>query len=87
MKAYNIFLELERSLQNDIDDSEGKNLKIERNMIYCRILGYFFLFLPTHHGIEDVCNAVISCADDSALLDLGKTYFDHYIRACMFRDI
>ena len=30
VKAYIIRLELERSLQNDIDDSEGKNLKIER---------------------------------------------------------
>ena len=55
--------------------------------MYCRILGYLVHFLPIHHGIEYVCTAIISCADDSALFDLGKTYFDHYIRACMFRDI
>lgn len=72
--AYKICLNLERSLQNDID--KEKSLKVERS-----------IFLPTPHGINDVCTSIVSCADDSALLDLGKMYFDGYIRACMFRHL
>lgn len=83
--AYKICLNLERSLQNDID--KEKSLKVERSIIYYRILGYLIHFLPTPHGINDVCTSIVSCADDSALLDLGKMYFDGYIRACMFRHL
>ncbi|KIM36457.1 hypothetical protein M413DRAFT_31685 [Hebeloma cylindrosporum] len=85
VRAYNICLTLERSqIQNDTKTSNVHELECASNtgLIYSRILGYLIHFLPTQQGIEDVCTGVLSCADDeAALLDLGKMYFDYFIRA------
>jgi hypothetical protein len=34
--------------------------------------------------LKNIIEEISSCTDDSALLDVGKMYYDHYIRACAF---
>jgi len=40
--------------------------------------------LPTEQGLKHIVKEISSCADDSALLDVGRVYYDDYIRACTF---
>jgi len=76
VSAYNICLRLEKSLQA-IDQGED----VGQNMINIRILGYLIHFVPTDQGLRTVVQEISSCKDDSALLAVGKMYYDHYIRA------
>jgi hypothetical protein len=80
VSAYNICLRLEKSLQEDVN--EGKD--IGRNMVYVRIMGYLIHHVPTDRGLKTVFDEIISSKTNSALLDLGMSYYNHYIRACTF---
>ena len=83
VSAYNICLGIERSLQEDVD----KGNDVGRNQIYIRILGYLIHHVPTDHGLGHVVTEITSTMRDSDLLEVGKRYFDHYIRACTFRNL
>jgi len=80
VSAYNICLRLEKSLQSAVDRGED----IGDNLIFVRIPGYLIHYVPTDRGLKNVVQEISSCIDDSALLNVGKMYYDHYIRACTF---
>jgi len=45
------------------------------------------IYVPTTLGqpdkeLKNIVEQTNSCSDDSALLDVGKLYYDHYIWAC-----
>jgi len=81
--AYNVCLRLEKSLQQAIDRGEV----VGKNLIYIRILGYLVHYAPNDQALNTVLTEIVSCPKDSDLLDVGRVYFDHYIRACMFPSI
>jgi len=84
VSAYNICLTYEKSLQLAIDNGDD----VGNKQIYIRILGYLIHYVPTDQGLENVVKEISSCADDDfALLDLGKMYFNHYIRQCTFPNL
>lgn len=72
-----ICLRLEKSLQQAADKGED----VGKSMINIRILGYLIHFVPTDQGLKTVVEEISSCKDDFALLNVGKMYYDHYIRA------
>jgi len=78
--VYNICLRLEKSLQLAVDKGDDVGWK----QIYIRILGYLIHYVPTEQGLKHIVKEISSCADDSALLDVGRVYYDDYIRACTF---
>ena len=80
VSVYGICLRLEKSLQLAIDKGDY----VGNTQIYIRILGYLIHYVPTNQGLKNIVEEINSCADDSALLDVGKMYYDHYIRACTF---
>jgi len=77
VSAYNICLRVEMSLQQAVNNDEN----IGKDMIYIRILGYLLHFVPTDLGLKVVFNEIVSAKSDRALLDVGRMYFDHYVRA------
>ena len=80
--AYNMCLGLEKSLQEAAN--EGQN--VGKDLIYIRILGFLFHHVPTDEGLKTIINEVCSTACNSALLlQVGKMYFDHFIRPCTFQ--
>ena len=83
VSAYNICLRVEGSLQQAVNNDEN----IENDIIYIRILGYLIHFVPTNLGLRVVVTEIISAESDRALLDVGKMYFNHYIRACAFPNL
>jgi hypothetical protein len=83
VSAYNICLRVERSLQEDVN--KGDN--VEKKLIYIRLLGYLMHHSPRDQGVTNVAREIFSAPHDSDLLDVGKTYFDHYIRACTFPNL
>ncbi|KAF8805443.1 hypothetical protein BYT27DRAFT_7169584 [Phlegmacium glaucopus] len=54
---------------------------VGQDMINIRILGYLIHFVPTDRGLKTVVQEIGSCEGESALLAIGKMYYDHYIRA------
>src|SRR5271155_4734769 len=80
VSAYNICLGVQRSLQEAVDG--GKD--VGNNMIYIRILGYLIHYVPTT-GLKTVVYEIVSCPGNDALFNVGKMYYDHYIRARTFR--
>ncbi|TFK31757.1 hypothetical protein BDQ12DRAFT_707890 [Crucibulum laeve] len=79
VSAYNICLQLQKSIQEEIDkkDSERKDIdkkddEIRRNIISCRILGYLIHF---------VTQEIFSCKDNESFVALGQTYYNFYIKA------
>ena len=50
--------------------------------MYARILRYLILEGPSDQARATVAREVASCANSEDMLDLGKVYFDHYIRTC-----
>ena len=83
MSAYNICLRVESSLQQAVNNNEN----IGNDIIYIRILGYLIHFVPTDLGLRVVVAEILSAKSDRALLDVGKMYFNHYIRACAFPNL
>jgi len=83
VSAYNICLRMERSLQEDVDKGDD----VGRKQIYIRILGYLIHYVPTDRGLGHVVTEIVSAVRDSDLLEVGKRYFDHYIRACAFPNL
>ena len=81
VSAYDICLRLERSLQLAVVNGDN----VGNDIIYIRILGYLIHYLPTDQGLKTVVFEVVSAMTDRALLDVGKLYYDHYIRACRFQ--
>jgi hypothetical protein len=77
ISAYNICLILENTLQLAVDKGED----VGKKLIYIRILGYLMQHSPTDQGVANVIKEIISAGDNSDLLDVGKCYFDHFIRA------
>lgn len=79
--AYNMCLRLEKSLQEAAND--GQN--VEKELIYIRVLGFLLHHVPTDFGLKTIVYEISSTAGDSILLlQVGKMYFDHYIKACTF---
>ena len=81
--AYEICLKLESSLQQAVNN--GKN--IGNDIIYIRILGYLIHFVPTDQGLRTVVNEIFSAESSQDILDVGKMYFNHYIRTCVFPNL
>ncbi|KDR73312.1 hypothetical protein GALMADRAFT_270137 [Galerina marginata CBS 339.88] len=77
VSAYNICLSVESSLQLAVNNGEN----VEKDIIYIRILGYLIHFVPTDLGLTVVVAEIFSAKSDRDLLNVGKTYFDHFIRA------
>lgn len=90
VSAYNKCLTLERSLQRAVDEAgeinpkPGKPQTPSRDLIYIRILGYLLHFVPTDQGATEVVSEIVLAKSDEALLEVGKFYYDHCIRACAF---
>jgi hypothetical protein len=78
--TYDICLGIEKALQLAIDKGDD----VGNNQIYIRILGYLIHYVPTDQGLRNIVEEISSCVDDSAILDVGKKYYDHYIWACTF---
>jgi len=78
VNAYDVCLRLEKSLKLAVDKGDY----VGNAQIYIRILGYLIHYVPTDQGLKNIIEEINSCADDSALFDAGKMYYDHYIRAC-----
>ncbi|KAG5635286.1 hypothetical protein H0H81_011824 [Sphagnurus paluster] len=76
VRAYNKCLRIEKSLQQAIDNGE----KVGNGMIYVRILGYLIHHVVTDEGMKAVVYEITSCVTDRDLLEVGKMYFNHYIR-------
>jgi hypothetical protein len=80
VNAYNICLRLEASLQQAVINGDN----VGNDIIYIRILGYLIHYVSTDQGLKTVVLEIISAMTDRALLDVGRLYYDHYIRACTF---
>jgi hypothetical protein len=83
VSAYNICLRLEKSLQKTADGGQD----VGKKLIYIRILGYLVHHVPTDRGLKTVVYKITSSTNDSALLEVEKMYFNHYIRACTFESL
>ncbi|KAF8635787.1 hypothetical protein AX17_003844 [Amanita inopinata Kibby_2008] len=53
-------------------------------LIYARVLGYLILHGPSDTARATVTKEILSCIDEDALAELGKFYFDHFIRPLVF---
>ena len=71
--AYDIYLRLEKSLQLAVNKGDDFGNKL----IYVRILGYLIHYVPTDQRLENIVKEITSSVDDSALLNVGKIYYDH----------
>ena len=80
VSAYNICLRLEGSLQQSVVSGDN----VGNDIIYIRILGYLIHYVSTIQGLKTVVVEIVSAKTDRALLDVGRLYYDHYIRACTF---
>jgi hypothetical protein len=78
VNAYDICLRLEKSVQLAVDKGDD----VGNKQIYIRIIGYLIHYVPTDQALKHVVEEISSYADDSALLDVGKRYYDHFIRMC-----
>lgn len=77
--AYKKCLDLESDIGQDVTfDHEP-----EKANVFCRILGYLIHHAPSDTARSYVVTEIVSCVDQIALLDLGKWYFEHYIRLCV----
>jgi hypothetical protein len=77
-----VCLRAEEALEQAPDDATKK-----MNMIYLRILGYLVHHVPTDRGLKVVITEIVSCKTDSALFEVGKLYYNHYLRACTFPNL
>lgn len=80
INAYNVCLNLEKSLQEKAGDGED----VEKNLVYCRVLGYLIRHASRDEVVASVASDIVSCQNDRAILDLGKTLCDRFIAACTF---
>lgn len=78
--AYDICLRLEESLQQAVNMGDD----VGNDLVYVRILGYLMHFVPTDIGLKHVVEEISSCADESAVLAVGRMYYHHYIWACAY---
>lgn len=87
--AYDICLTLEAKLKESLQAAVEASLAkvIGTHLVYIRILGYLIHYVPTDQGLKTVVEEIISCREDSALLAVGKMYYDHYIRACTLESL
>lgn len=81
--AYKFCSRLQGSLQQAVDKGEN----VGNDIIYIRTLGYLLHFVPTDVGLKVVVAEIFAAMSDRALLNVGKMYFDHFIRACAFRNL
>lgn len=80
LTAYDICLKLENTLQLAVKtDGHVKN-----DLIYIRILGHLIHCMPTPEVLHAVVTEIIEATNSRAILDAGKTYFDDFLRLCMF---
>lgn len=62
------------------------NATSDQDRIYARILGYLILHAPTPLALAEVIRVIHSCGqDENNLSNLGKCFFNWYIRPCKFR--
>jgi hypothetical protein len=83
LSTYNTCLRIEKSLQTTVNNVR----KVADDLIYIRILGYLIHYVVSDHGLATVMKEIDSAADDNALLQVGRKYFEHYIRACKFASL
>ena len=72
VSAYNICLKLEKFLQEAADGGQD----VWRNIVYIRILGYLIHHVPTDRELRTILQEIVSCKDDTALLGVGRMYYD-----------
>ncbi|KIM47226.1 hypothetical protein M413DRAFT_64063 [Hebeloma cylindrosporum] len=58
-----------------------KGEEVGNNLIYIRILGYLLHHMPTDRGLRNLIEEINSCAEDSAILDVGNVYYGQFIWA------
>ena len=85
ISAYNTCLILENTLQLAVD--KGEDVSLRNKLVYVRILGYLIHYVPTNQGLKNTAKEISSCTDDSTLLDVGRIYYDQFIRACTFPNL
>ncbi|KAI5995279.1 hypothetical protein F5J12DRAFT_896501 [Pisolithus orientalis] len=79
VNTYNIILRLEKAIQGEIDS--GK--KMEKQMIYCQILGYLFHHFPGRQLNDDFVREISTISsDDEKLLELGQHFYQFFMRLC-----
>lgn len=85
--AYSRIVDLESEHMRGLggDDSELETSLPSNTVLLARILGYMLLessFDPS--GQMNLAREVMSCADDDALLDLGRIYKDTFLLPCKY---
>ena len=79
--AYPQILKLERSEQAAYSCNPSN--KQCKRLVYIRILGYLILEGPSDLARVTVALEVNACSgNEEKMLDIGRLYFDHFIRAC-----
>jgi hypothetical protein len=73
LSAYNVCLKLE----------ELTKTKTEQEQIRARVLGYLILHIPSVPALDELEKVIKSCNNDhEALLKLGESFINYYIRPC-----
>jgi hypothetical protein len=73
-----ILLAYSRILQLEIANHEVH----EKKLVNTRILGYLIREGPSTKAKERVAQEVNSCQNDDDMDELGRMYYDHFIRVC-----
>jgi len=87
--AYTLCLLLESKIQSEIatkKTAKDRN-ELSEHLIYCRVVGYLLHHAPNDVARGQVRTEIVSCNGangDAKLIQLGKMYFDHFIRACTY---
>jgi len=84
--AYTLCLPLESKIQSEIAtrETDKDRNELSEHLIYCRVLGYLLHHAPNDAARRQVHKEIVSCNGDAKLIQLGKMYFDHFIRACTY---
>ncbi|KAF5354230.1 hypothetical protein D9756_007002 [Leucocoprinus leucothites] len=78
VSAYDTCLRVEKDLRR----AEKIGQDVTKQLVYIRIPGFLLHHSPSHQGLKTVEVEINACAgEDTRLFQLGKDYFDHYIRA------
>jgi len=84
--AYIRCLLLESKIQSEIatkKTAKDRN-ELSEHLFYCRVLGHLLHHAPKDAARKHVLEEIESCNGDAELIQLGKMYFDHFIRACTY---
>ncbi|KAJ8597922.1 hypothetical protein M405DRAFT_779057 [Rhizopogon salebrosus TDB-379] len=78
--AYDVCLVFE-SRASEASDTGGHK---PSELVCARLLGYMLIHAPVDTGRDHLAKEILSCTGDDGLKQLGKFYFDHFIRLCAY---